>query len=390
MTWNETTKMEQVTLFIKAWLTQRYSKTELCNEFNISRPTADKWIKRHEQVGFDGLSELSRRPHHSPNATPQWIVEWLIEHKHKHPTWGAKKLLDAFGRHHKDVKVPADSTGDLILARAGLVKPRKRSRRIAADTPPFASCKAPNATWCVDFKGQFELGNKAYCYPLTVTDNFSRFLLCCHGLPNTQADAVINLFDRLFGEYGMPYVIRSDNGSPFASRALGGISRLSKWWIDLGIRPERIEPSHPEQNGRHERMHRTLKERLDKVEKDLAAQQVMFDAFRQEYNELRSHEGIGRRTPASCYQASNRTYTGRVEPYDYGEQAEIRQVRHNGEIKWQGKRFYLSQVLAKEPVAFIPFGDGIWHIYYRFHFLAEFNQRENKIVPATIWHATQM
>ncbi|WP_439258494.1 DDE-type integrase/transposase/recombinase, partial [Lonepinella sp. BR2271] len=128
-------------------------------------------------------------------------------------------------------------------------------------------------TWCVDFKGQFELGNKAYCYPLTVTDNFSRFLLCCHGLPNTQADAVIKLFDRLFGEYGMPYVIRSDNGSPFASRALGGISRLSKWWIDLGIRPERIEPSHPEQNGRHERMHRTLKERLDKVEKDLAAQQ---------------------------------------------------------------------------------------------------------------------
>ena len=280
MPWNETNIMQQRTLFIKAWLTRRYTKVELCKQFNISLPTSDKWIKRHEQVGFDGLAEYSRRPLHSPNATPQWIGEWLIAEKLKRPDWGAKKLLDLFARTFPEQHKPADSTGDLILARAGLVQPRKRRRRVSADTQPFNDCIAANSTWSVDFKGQFELGNHTLCYPLTVTDNFSRYLLLCQGLSSTRSSPVIAHFERLFEEFGLPWAIRSDNGAPFASTALGGISRLSKWWIDLGIRPERIKPAHPEQNGRHERMHRSLKNslmtRLDKLEQDLRAQQVVF------------------------------------------------------------------------------------------------------------------
>ena len=390
MPWIQTNTMEQRTLFIQAWLSQRYTKIELCRRFNISRPTADKWIKRHQQVGFEGLGELSRRPHHSPNATPPWICEWLVAEKLKRPDWGAKKLLDLFARTFPQIKCPADSTGDLILARAGLVQPRKRRRRVSADTHPFRDCNAPNSVWSVDFKGQFEIGQRQLCYPLTVSDNFSRYLLLCQGLPNTKADPVIAHFEQLFSTYGMPWAIRSDNGSPFASTALGGISRLSKWWIDLGIRPERIKPAHPEQNGRHERMHRSLKAylntRLDQIQLDLDSLQQRLDVFRQEYNESRSHEGLERQTPQACYHSSSRSYTGKIVPYDYDEDVDIRQVRRSGEIKWQGDNYYLSQVLAKEKIAFKPYADGIWHIYYRFHFLGTFDAREKKIKPATQWH----
>ncbi|VTU06994.1 Integrase core domain [Actinobacillus indolicus] len=385
MPWIETDAMQQRVLFIKAWLSRRHTKIELCKQFNISRPTADKWIKRHEQVGLEGLRELSRKPHHSPNAAPQWICEWLINEKIKRPHWGAKKLLDSFARHFPDVKKPADSTGDLILSRAGLVQPRKSKRRISADTELFSDCTAPNTVWSADFKGQFLLGNQKLCYPLTVTDNFSRYLFCCKGLPNTRSAPVMTEFERLFTAFGMPCAIRTDNGSPFASQALGGISKLSKWWIDLGIRPERIKPSHPEQNGRHERMHRSLKAQLS-PQHSFEAQQAFFDQFLREYNEERSHEGIGRKTPVECYQPSIRTYTGKIEPYDYSDNVDVRKVRLNGEVKWQGKTYYLSQVLASEPVAFEPYADGIWHIYYRFHFLGIFDAREMKIKPATQWH----
>ena len=285
MPWKQTNIMEQRFLFLKAWLSQRYTKIALCRQFNISRPTADKWIKRHEQVGFEGLNELSRRPHTSPNATAEWIVEWLIAEKLKRPDWGPKKLLDLFAKRYPDTKVPADSTGDLILARAGLVKPRrKRRRQISADNQRFTLSVSPNTTWCVDFKGQFLLRNRQWCYPLTVTDNYSRYILSCHALPSPQSTLVKQQFERLFEEYGLPWVIRSDNGPPFSSIALGGISRLSKWWIDLGIRPERTEPAHPEQNGRHERMHRSLKlmlkERKGQYGKDIQAQQIILDDFR--------------------------------------------------------------------------------------------------------------
>lgn len=394
MPWKETNVMEQREMFIKAWLSRRYTKIELCQQFNISRPTADKWIKRHEQVGFEGLAELSRRPHHSPNATPQWIVEWLMAERLKRPDWGAKKLLDMFAYCYPQVKRPADSTGDLILARAGLVEPRKRKRRISADTQPFGDCLEASAVWCTDFKGEFKLGNKQLCYPLTVTDLFSRNLFVCEALPNTRACNVFTIFDRLFREFGLPVSIRSDNGTPFASTAIGGISRLSKLWIDLGIRPQRIKPSHPEQNGQHERMHRSLKtalfKRQDGIRHTLSEQQAVFDDSRKEYNEVRSHEGLNRQRPVDLYQPSKRQYTGNIEPYEYESHQTLRLIKQSGEIKWQGNTYYLSQVLANEPIAFEPYADGIWRIYYRFMLLGEFHEREQKIVPFTQWHSGTM
>ena len=302
MAWQETDIPEQKELFIKAWLSGRYTKSAVCERFGISRPTGDKWIARHFEEGLLGLRERSRRPKTHPNATPPDICEMLVAAKLERPHWGAKKLLDLLRREHPGMNWCADSTGDLILKRAGLVRPRRLRRRTPADSLPFGECAAANQCWSVDFKGDFATGDGKRCWPLTVSDNFSRYVLLCRSLRRTRAADVRPWFEALCREYGLPYAIRSDNGSPFASTALGGLSRLSKWWVDLGIRPERIRPGHPEENGRHERMHRSLKEymlRQDGIAGDSVAQQRVFDEFRVEFNEVRTHEGLERRTPAS-------------------------------------------------------------------------------------------
>lgn len=232
MPWEETSVMEQRKRFVLAWQTQRYSKTQLCRRFNISRPTGDKWLKRHFEEGLSGLSDRSRAPNKHPNATPIEVCEMLIQAKLKRPHWGAKKLLNLLRIEHPELNFPANSTGDLILKRAGLVMPRRRKRRTPADTQAFADCTDINQCWSVDFKGDFLLGNKQRCYPLTVSDNYSRYVLLCQGLNRPSRAEVLPYFERLFQEYGLPWAIRSDNGSPFASTALGGLSVLSKWWVD--------------------------------------------------------------------------------------------------------------------------------------------------------------
>lgn len=389
MPWKETSVMEQRKQFVLAWQTQRYSKTELCEQFNISRPTGDKWLKRHFEEGLSGLSDRSKAPKTHPNATPMEICEMLIQAKHKRPHWGAKKLLNLLRIEYPELDFPANSTGDLILKRARLVIPRRHKRRTPADTQPFAECTDNNQCWSVDFKGDFALGNQQRCYPLTVSDNYSRYVLLCQGLNRPSRANVLPYFERLFREYGLPWAIRSDNGSPFASTALGGLSALSKWWIDLGIRPERIEPGKPQQNGRHERMHRSLKDylnRLDKIENNLQKQQQQFDEFRTEFNKLRTHESLNNKVPASLYQPSLRTYPTRIEAYDYGEAVVLRKVKRGGEIQWQGQRFYVSQVLAGEYIALLPYADGVWTMYYRFHLLGQMHDRERKIQSSTLWH----
>lgn len=389
MPWKETSVMEQREQFVLAWQTQRYSKTELCGRFNISRPTGDKWLKRHFEEGLAGLTDRSKAPKTHPNATPIEVCEMLIQAKHKRPHWGAKKLLNLLRLEYPELNFPANSTGDLILKRAGLVLPRKRKRRTPADTQPFADCTDINQCWSVDFKGDFPLGNKQRCYPLTVSDNYSRYILLCQGLGHPNRAGVLPHFERLFREYGLPWAIRSDNGSPFASRALGGLSALSKWWIDLGILHERIEPGKPQQNGRHERMHRSLKDylkRLDKIESNLQKQQKQFDEFRTEFNEFRAHESLDDNVPANCYQPSLRAYPIRIETYDYDAMATLRKVKGSGEIQWQGRRIYVSQVLAGEHIALLPYADGVWEMYYRFHPLGKMLDRERKIQPATQWH----
>jgi transposase InsO family protein len=367
--------MDQRIQFIGDWLSGAYSKSELCRTYGISRPTGDKWIKRYETGGAAGLKELSRAPRHHPNATPERVVDAIVKTKLAHPGWGPKKVLDLLRREAPEVTWPADSTGGEILKRAGLVKPR-RLRRRAPLSGPFVNCEGPNDSWSIDFKGDFLLGNGKRCHPLTISDNYSRYLLRCRALTRTGYDQVQPWLEWTLREWGLPLAMRSDNGPPFASLALGGVSRLSKWLIRLGIRPERITPGRPDQNGRHERMHRTLKQDgVQPVQTTLAAQQRQFDDFVEVYNQHRSHEALNRQTPASIHQPSPQPYPDRLPPVEYGDGVEVRSVRHNGEMKWRGQRLYVSEVLAKEPVALRQIDNHLWELRFSFHFLGYLDER---------------
>ena len=389
MPWKETSAMDQRVQLIGDWLSGEYTKSELCQMYEISRPTADKWMARYRARGAPGLEELSRAPHCHPNQTAEELRVLIVGGKLKHQKWGPKKVLDLLRREQPHVAWPADSTVGEILKRAGLVRPRVRRRRVAPYTEPFGDCAGPNQTWSADFKGDFPLGNGRRCYPLTLSDNFSRYLLLCQALARPSYEAVRPWMEWAFREYGLPGAIRTDNGAPFASLAVGGISQLSKWWIQLGIRPERIRPGKPAQNGRHERMHRTLKDAV-LPHANLHAQQRHYDPFREEYNWQRSHEALGRKTPGSVYGSSERSYPIKLPPIEYESGVTVRQVRHNGEIKWRGERIYVSEVLAKEPLGLKPIDNDTWELRYSFHVLGVLDQRTNTITPAQGWHGANL
>ena len=389
MPWKETSVMEQRIQLIADWLSGAYTKRELSELYAISRPTTDKWIARYDAHGPLGLEDRSRAPHHHPNQTAEELRELIVEEKLKHQSWGPKKVLDLLRREQPHRAWPADSTAGELLKRAGLVRPRVRRRRVAPYTEPFGACAGPNQTWSADFKGDFPLGNRRRCYPLTVSDNFSRYLLVCQALARPNYAAVRPWMEWGFREYGLPEAIRTDNGAPFASLALGGLSRLAKWWIQLGIRPERIRPGQPAQNGRHERMHRTLKAAVA-PQADLPTQQRHYESFRQEYNWQRSHEALGRKTPSSVYRGSPRPYPLKLPPIEYEAGVTVRQVRHNGEIKWKGTCIYVSEVLAKEPLGLTPLDNETWELRYSFHRLGVFNERTLTIRPAHGWHGAQV
>ena len=385
MPWKETSAMEQRVQMIADWLSGDYTKSELCRAYGISRPTTDKWIERYAERGPQGLEELARAPRTHPNQTAEELRAMIVETKLSHQSWGPKKVLDRLRRERPESDWPADSTAGEILKRAGLVRPRVRRHRVAPYSEPFSECGQSNQTWSADFKGDFALGNRRRCYPLTISDNFSRYLLLCQALERPSTEAVRPWFEWVFREYGLPEAIRTDNGAPFASLAVGGISQLSKWWIKLGIKPERIRPGKPAQNGRHERMHRTLKQAVP-AQANVKAQQRRYDPFREEYNWQRSHEGLGRKTPGSVYCSSPRSYPVKLPAVEYESGITVRQVRHNGEIKWQGKLLYVSEVLAKEPLGLEPMNEEKWKLRYSFHVLGVLDQRTNKITPAKGWH----
>jgi transposase InsO family protein len=310
-----------------------------------------------------------------------------VQYKLQHQRFGPKKVMDGLRRVEPERAWPADSTAGEILKRAGLVGPRRRRRHIPPHSTPLAHCDGPNAVWSADFKGDFALGNGRRCYPLTITDNFSRYLLQCRGLERTTVSDVRPWFEWVFREYGLPDALRTDNGPPFASLALGGLSALSAWWIRLGIRPERIEPGRPDQNGRHERMHRTLKDAVVvPPAATLEAQQQRFQAFAAEYNTERSHEALDRQTPADCYTASVRPYPAKLPPIEYPAGVTVRTVRHNGQIKWQGHLLYLSEILAQDPVGLSEIDEGLWEVRYRFHLLGVLDARNRTINPPRQWH----
>jgi len=259
MPWIETCVMHQRLKFIADYLESRYPLSELCRCYGISRKTGYKWVSRYEADGLDGLKDQSRRPHGHPHTTDARTREQIIQTKLAHQSFWPKKVVDYLRREQPTQAWPADSTVGEILKRAGLVKAKKRRARIGADSQPFKDCHQPNAVWSSDFKGRFALGDGTRCYPLTISDNDSRFILNCRVLTRTRERDVRPWFELSFREYGLPDAMRIDNGPPFASLSLGGVGQLSKWWIKLGIKPERIEPGKPQQNGRHERMHRSLK-----------------------------------------------------------------------------------------------------------------------------------
>lgn len=387
MPWKETCAMDQRVRFIGDWLRGEFSKSDLCEFYGISRPTGDKWIERYRGCGVAGLKELSRAAKHHPNATDPALLQRIVEYKLRHQRFGPKKVMDGLRREEPAVAWPADSTAGEILKRAGLVGARRRRRRVPPHGAPLAHCEGANAVWSADFKGDFALGDGRRCYPLTMTDNFSRYLLQCQALARPTWAEVQPWFEWVFREYGLPQAIRTDNGTPFASLAVGGLSRLSAWWIRLGIRPERIEPGRPDQNGRHERMHRTLKEATaTPPAATLAAQQRRFHAFVSEYNGERSHEALERRTPREVYTASPRPYPAKLSPIEYGTEVTVRKVRQNGEIKWKGHLIYVSDILAKEPIGMNQIDEFRWELRYRFHLLGVLDERTQKINPPSQWH----
>ena len=366
MPWKEVLPMEQRVSFVLEVQKQEKSFAALCRGFSISRKTGYKWWERFRELGLQGLGEKSRRPQRSPRASEQKWGRKVIELRERYPWWGPKKLRAKLIARHGAGGVPAASTLGAMLVRAGLV--RGRRRRKAGPTmehPRLTQAQESNQVWAVDFKGWFRTGDGRRCDPLTVSDLASRYLLCCRALSAQSFEQVRPVLEKLFIQYGLPRTIRVDNGSPFASRGAGGLSRLSVWWMRLGIAVEFIAPGHPEQNAIHERMHRTLKaETVRLAARSLRKQQKRFDAWRRYFNLERPHEALGQQAPALHYQGSQRIYRGLgaepVYPSDYGR----RRVRSNGEIKWRGRKRFLGEAFVGQLVGLKQIGTDRHEVYF--------------------------
>lgn len=383
MPWRETSPMEQRLEFIREYETELFTMTELAAQYGISRKTAYKWLARYETDGASGLIDHSRRPGVNPNATDPELVEALLAVRRRHPRWGPKKLLAVARRGDADASWPARATVAALLKRHGLIVPRRRSPRPpAASSVTLTPATRPNEVWTTDFKGEFRTGDGVYCYPLTLRDGFSRFVLRCDGFLSRTTEATRRRFERAFRDYGLPDRIRSDNGGPFASPGLGGLSQLSVWWIRLGIIPERIAPGHPEQNGSHEQFHSVLKaETARPPAPNGTAQQQRFRRFCREYNEQRPHEALGDQPPATRYEPSRRSLPARLPPIEYPGHLEIRLVASNGDISWAGERLFVTTALAGEYIALEEIDDGLWTLHFATVPLARYDERRRRLHP---------
>src|SRR4030043_275175 len=367
MPWKEIYVMDQKIQMIGNWLSGEYCVSELAQIYGVSRKTIYKWTGRYVEDRENGLKELSSRPMHYARATPAETITEILKVKSQYPNWGARKIVSWLEKHKLEQKWPVDSTVHEILKKHGLVKARKKKRRTPPYTEPFLKVTQPNEVWSADYKGQFQLGCGKYCYPLTLTDSYSRYILGCWGLEGPTYEATRHYFERAFSSYGLPGAIRTDNGVPFASPGITGLSRLSVWFIRLGIVPERREKGHPEQNGRHERMHRTLKaEATRPPQYSMRQQQEVFDRFQSYYDNVRPHEALGQKVPSVVYRRSERSYPVKLSPIEYPERYKKRHIHSGGSIKWRNNELYLSGVLAGEYVGLTEIDNGIWRIYFSF------------------------
>lgn len=387
MPWKETCAMD-LKLQMMADLRRGHTKAELARAYGVSRKTITKWAERYESHGPSGLADLSRAPHTHPRKVAEEIAARILGCKRAHPSFGPKKVMDCLRREAPDIPWPVDSTAGVLLKAAGLVKKRRYRQSYPADPQPFEQGDQPNALWSADYKGQYPRVHQGWCYPLTITDNASRFLVSCQAVTSTDVEQARPVFELAFLEFGLPHGLLTDNGPPFASRAPGGLTRLSKWWIDLGIRVHRTQPGTPTQNARHERMHGSLNRAIGDRMRNApwVRQQGLLTAFRTEYNQVRSHEALGREPPAHHYQPSLRPYTPLIRPAEYDTDQHVRSVRHSGEIRWGGQLIYVSELLAKHRIGLREVETDRLEVHYRHHLLGHINTRTHQLEPAVHWH----
>ena len=383
MPWRKRSPMDERVQFISDCQRQLWTMTELCDRYGVSRKTGYKWVARYKTDGAAGLARRSPRPHESPQATAPEMVAAIVALRKRYPRWGAKKIVAVLATREPPGTLPAISTANDILKRAGLVTPRRRRRPLTHPGYRAQPVMEPNAVWSADFKGQFRTRNAQLCYPLTICDVASRFVLTCHGLRAPTTADTIAVFRRAFQRYGLPQRIRTDNGEPFAAASLGRLSRLSVWWIRLGIYPELIRPASPQQNGTHERMHRELKADTTRPPAaDLSAQQQRFARFRRRYNHERPHEALGQQPPSRLYTASPRALPRHVAPLEYPGHYEVRRVAAPGVMWWHSKPTVVSTVLIGETIGLEPIDDGEWDLHFGPIRLGRFDERTRRIEPA--------
>jgi putative transposase len=383
MPWRARSPMDERVQFIGDYLRQLWTMTQLCHRYGISRKTAYKWVGRYDAAGGAGLAPRSSRPGSSPQATAAREVGAIVALRKQQPHWGGKKIIAVLRERHPTWALPAISTANDILKRHHLVPPRRRRRPLGHSGYHATPITAPNLVWTADFKGQFRTHDGSLCYPLTVCDAFSRFVLGCQGLPAPTTYATCGVFRQLFRRYGLPSAIRTDNGEPFAAASLARLSRLSVWWIRLGITPVLIAPAAPYQNGAHERMHRTLKADTTRPPAgDLRGQQRRFHAFRRRYNEVRPHEALGQQPPSRLYTASPRPLPRVLPVLEYPGQYEVRRISAPGVMSWRARNITVSTVLIGEDIGLEPIDDGEWDLHFGPIRLGRFDERRRQITPA--------
>ena len=380
MPWKECHVVDERLRFVARRLDGE-SMTALCAEFGISRKTGYKIFERYKDCGVQGLTDRSRRPYRQANQLPMPVEKLIVALKREYPRWGAPKIRERLRRRWPGVRCPAISTVHAVLDRHGLVSRRGPRRRRAQGTA-LTTPEQPNALWCADYKGEFMLADRCYCYPLTITDFATRYLLHCEALSSTQEIYAFTVFERVFKEFGLPAAIRTDNGVPFSSpNALYGLSKLAVWWLRLGIRIERIRPGHPEQNGRHERMHLPLKQEATKpAAENCLQQQARFDAFLAQYNHERPHQALGMRVPAELYAPSPRAYHGLPDlTYPFHDWTAL--VTHCGRICFNWRKVNLSQVFAGQRVGVRQITERIWLVSFMEYDLGYFDDETCRLEP---------
>jgi putative transposase len=380
--------MDQRVAFIADWLRNERTMTELAARYGISRRIAYKWVDRYEADPAHGLAERSRAPKTHGRAMAAEVREAVLALRQQHPRWGPKKLRRVLEERRPDQAWPAASTIGDLLRRAGLSAPQRRTRYPVPRTAPLAAATAPNAVWSADFKGWFRTADGTRCDPLTITDACSRFVLCCR-IVSPSERGVRPWFERTFRAYGLPTALRTDNGPPFATTGAGQLSHLAVWWLKLGIHLDRIDPGHPEQNGRHERFHLTLQQETASPPATTPTQQQRrFDRMRQEFNELRPHEALGQQPPARLYAASPRPFPARVDDPWYDATHQVRRVKENGTIKWDGDEIFVSEVVRGELLGLAETERGDWLVRFMTVELGRIARDTRRFTPA--WHGRRI